>query len=155
MLYHSLFDLETVALRYFNVFGPGQDPHSEYSAVIPKFINRLLAREPLVVFGDGNQSRDFTYIDNVVNANLLALSAKGAAGEVLNIGCGARFSLNHLIEKLEQILGIHARIEYFPAREGDVRDSMADIGKARDILGYEPEISFETGLRLTIKAFNR
>jgi UDP-glucose 4-epimerase len=152
-LYYELFGLETVALRYFNVFGPGQDPHSEYSAVIPRFINRLLAREALTVFGDGNQSRDFTYIDNVVDANLLALTAKNAPGEVFNVGCGARFSLRHLIEKLEQILGTIARVDYLPARDGDVRDSLADIKKARNLLGYEPKISFEAGLRLTVEAF--
>jgi UDP-glucose 4-epimerase len=152
-LYYDLFGLETVALRYFNVFGPGQDPHSEYSAVIPKFINRLMARERLTVFGDGEQSRDFTYVDNVVDANFLALRAKEAAGKVFNVGCGARFSLNQLIEKLEKILGVAARVDYLSARDGDVRDSLADIGKARSILGYEPKVSFEKGLRLTTDAF--
>jgi UDP-glucose 4-epimerase len=152
-LYYDLFGLETVALRYFNVFGPGQDPHSEYSAVIPKFINRLIARERLTVFGDGEQSRDFTYVDNVVDANFLALRAKEAAGKVFNVGCGARFSLNQLIEKLEKILGVAARVDYLSARDGDVRDSLADIGKARSILGYEPKVSFEKGLRLTTDAF--
>jgi UDP-N-acetylglucosamine/UDP-N-acetyl-alpha-D-glucosaminouronate 4-epimerase len=153
-LYYDLFDLETVALRYFNVFGPGQDPHSEYSAVIPKFINRLMARERLTVFGDGKQSRDFTYVDNVVDANFLAVRAKKAAGGVFNVGCGARFSLNQLIEKLEKILGVTAQVDYLPARHGDVRDSLADIEKARNILGYEPRVSFEKGLGLTTAAFN-
>jgi UDP-glucose 4-epimerase len=152
-LYYDLFGLETVALRYFNVFGPGQDPHSEYSAVIPKFINRLMARERLTVFGDGEQSRDFTYVDNVVDANFLALRGKEAAGKVFNVGCGARFSLNQLIEELEKILGVAAQIDYLSARDGDVRDSLADIAKARSILGYEPKVPFEKGLRLTTDAF--
>jgi UDP-glucose 4-epimerase len=107
----------------------------------------------LTVFGDGNQSRDFTYIENVVNANLLALTAKNAPGEVLNIGCGERFSLNDLIAKLAQILGIVAEVDYLPARNGDVRDSLADIHKAQRLLGYEPAVAFETGLRRTIDTF--
>ena len=152
-LYYEFFELETVSLRYFNVFGPGQDPHSEYSAVIPKFVSQLLAKERLTVYGDGEQSRDFTYIDNVVEANLLALNAKNAAGEVFNIGCGAQFSLNQLIKKLEGILGIAAQIDYLPSRLGDVRDSLADISKAQNILGYAPRISFDQGLKRTVEAF--
>ena len=152
-LYNDLFGLETVALRYFNVFGPSQDPHSEYSAVIPKFISRLIAGEPLTVFGDGQQSRDFTYVENVVAANLLAVKAKSAAGTVFNVGCGARYSLNELIERLEKILGVSARVDYLPRRDGDVRDSLADIEKARGILGYEPKVSFEQGLVFTADAF--
>ena len=153
-LYSDLFGLETVALRYFNVFGPWQDPNSEYSAVIPKFIKRLLAGERLTVFGDGEQSRDFTFIENVVHANLLALRAKDASGKVFNIGCGTRFSLNQLIRYLEKLIGITAQVEYLPARRGDVRNSLADIGRARDILGYQPLVSFEQGLGLTVQAFS-
>jgi nucleoside-diphosphate-sugar epimerase len=154
-LYYELYGLETVSLRYFNVFGPGQDPNSEYSAVIPKFISRLLAGQPVTVFGDGEQSRDFTYVDNVVEANLLALGAKEAAGKVLNVGCGQRFSLNELIHMLEKILGLTARVEYLPPRAGDVRDSLAAIDMARAILGYRPGVSVEEGLRRTAAFFSR
>jgi nucleoside-diphosphate-sugar epimerase len=152
-LYYELFCLETVSLRYFNVFGPGQDPHSEYSAVIPKFITKLLAGEPLTVFGDGEQSRDFTYVDNVVEANLLALNAKDALGKVFNVGCGARVSLNDLIRKLEAILGVRAEVDYQPARPGDVRDSLAAIDLAREHLGYSPQVSVDAGLKRTVEAF--
>jgi UDP-glucose 4-epimerase len=152
-LYSGLFGMETVALRYFNVFGPSQDPASEYSAVIPKFINRLLARERLTVFGDGEQSRDFTYIENVIQANMLALRAPGAAGRVFNIGCGAHFSLNYLIKTLEKLTGIEAQVDYLPARHGDVRNSLADITAAGRVLGYRPQVSFEEGLSRTIDAF--
>jgi nucleoside-diphosphate-sugar epimerase len=154
-LYHELFGLETVCLRYFNVFGPAQDPNSEYSAVIPRFITRMLAQQPVTIFGDGEQSRDFTYIDNVVDANILSLQAKDAAGEVFNIGCGARFSLNQLVKELERILDLSAQVDYSPTRPGDVRDSLADIEKARAILGYVPKISFENGLQYTVEAFRR
>lgn len=152
-LYYELYGLETVSLRYFNVFGPGQDPDSEYSAVIPKFIRRLLAGRSLTVFGDGEQSRDFTYIDNVVEANLLALRAAGAAGRVINIGCGGSLSLNRLIEHLQGIIGITPVVEYLPARAGDVRDSLAAIDLARAVLGYVPRISVEEGLRKTVESF--
>ena len=154
-MYYDLFGLHTVCLRYFNVFGPGQDPNSEYSAVIPRFVTRMLAGETLTIFGDGEQSRDFTYVDNVVEANMLAVRAAAGAGEVFNIGCGARFSLNQLIRELEAILGVTARLQYLPERTGDVRDSLAAIDKARSQLGYQPKISFETGLHLTVKSFRR
>ena len=111
-LYHELFGVETISLRYFNVFGPGQDPHSEYSAVIPKFIKGLLAKQPITIYGDGEQSRDFTYIDNVVEANLLALEAPDAAGKMCNIGCGERITLNRLVTLLEQQLGTKAQVSY-------------------------------------------
>jgi nucleoside-diphosphate-sugar epimerase len=152
-MYHDLFGLETVSLRYFNVFGPSQDPHSEYSAVIPKFINKLLHGEKLTVFGDGEQSRDFTYVDNVIAANILALTAADAAGKVFNIGCGSRISLNALINHLEKILGVKAQVEYLPPRAGDVRDSLADISRARSILGFLPHVSLEDGLRHTVAWF--
>ena len=154
-LYYDLFGLHTVCLRYFNVFGPGQDPNSEYSAVIPRFVTRMLAGETLTIFGDGEQSRDFTYVDNVVEANTLAVLGTTGAGEIFNIGCGARFSLNQLIRELEAILGVTARLQYLPERTGDVRDSLAAIDKARSQLGYQPKISFETGLHLTVKSFRR
>jgi len=154
-LYHELYGLETVSLRYFNVFGPGQDPNSEYSAVIPKFISRLLTGQRVTVFGDGEQSRDFTYVDNVVDANFLALAAKDAAGEVFNIGCGAQFSLNQVIHKLEKILGVTAQVEYLPSRAGDVRNSLADIDKAHSVLGYVPKITFESGLARAVETFRK
>jgi nucleoside-diphosphate-sugar epimerase len=151
-LYYRLYGLETVSLRYFNVFGPDQDPYSEYSAVIPKFITKLLARQPLTVYGDGEQSRDFTYVENVVEANLLALRASGASGQVCNIGCGERISLNRLIQLLEEILKTKAKVTYAPPRPGDVRHSLADIALARRLLGYEPKVMAREGLRRTVEA---
>lgn len=152
-LYYDLYGLETVSLRYFNVFGADQDPHSEYSAVIPKFITKLLAKEPLTIYGDGEQSRDFTYVDNVVEANLLALRAIDAVGHVCNIGCGARITLNELTRLLEEILGTKANVDYTDPRAGDVRHSLADITKARHLLGYEPKVMVQEGLRRTVQAF--
>src|SRR5882672_10028969 len=152
-VYHMLHGLETVSLRYFNVFGPGQDPHSEYSAVIPKFITGLLANQPITIFGDGEQSRDFTFIDNVVEANLLALRAKEAPGIVCNIGCAERITLNQLIQILEKITDTKARVEYAAGKPGDVRHSLADIGRAKAILQYQPKISVEEGLQRTVAAY--
>ena len=151
-LYYDLYGLETVSLRYFNVFGPGQDPYSEYSAVIPKFITKLLAKQPLTVYGDGEQSRDFTYVENVVEANLLALRAKHAPGSVANIGCGARSSLNVLIHLLEEVVGTKAEVNYAQSKPGDVRHSLADIASARGLLGYEPKVMAREGLRRTVNA---
>ena len=151
-LYHDLYGLETVSLRYFNVFGPGQDPNSEHSAVIPKFIKGLLAFQPLIVFGDGEQSRDFTYVENVVQANIAALHAEGAVGRVFNIAYGERISLNTLIGTLERIIGVKAKVKFEPTRNGDVRHSLADIHLARSILGYEPNVGVEQGLKKTVEA---
>jgi nucleoside-diphosphate-sugar epimerase len=152
-LYNDLYGLETVSLRYFNVFGPGQDPHSEYSAVIPKFITRLMAQQPITMHGDGEQSRDFTFIENVVEANLLALKAADAPGQMCNIGCGVRISLNQLVTLLEKELEVTAQVVYGPAKAGDVRHSLADIGRAKTILEYNPKITVEEGLRRTVAAF--
>jgi UDP-glucose 4-epimerase len=154
-LYHSLYGLETISLRYFNVFGPGQDPHSEYSAVVPKFINALLANRPITIFGDGEQSRDFTYVENVVEANLLAAHATAMAGNVCNVGCGERITLNTLIRLLEEIIGVKAKVNYAEAKPGDVRHSLADIMAARHILGYEPKVMLQEGLTRTVEAFRR
>jgi UDP-glucose 4-epimerase len=151
-LYYDLYGLETVSLRYFNVFGPSQDPHSEYSAVIPKFITRLLASESITIYGNGEQSRDFTYVDNVVDANLLALRAVDGPGKVLNVGCGERINLNTLIQLLERIIGVKANINYADPKPGDVRHSLADVALARRILTYEPKIMVEEGLRRTVEA---
>ena len=152
-LYNDLYGLETVSLRYFNVFGPSQDPWSEYSAVIPKFATRLQSRQPLVVFGDGEQSRDFTYVDNVVEANILAIKAQRTAGAVINVGCGESLTLNRLIRFLEEILHVQAVVDYEPPRRGDVRHSLADISLARDVLGYQPKVTLVEGLRRTVEFF--
>lgn len=152
-LYYDLYGLETVSLRYFNVFGPDQDPDSEYSAVIPKFIIKLLARKSLTVYGDGEQSRDFTYVENVVESNLLATKAAETVGQVFNIGCGERTSLNELIGLLEQIIGLKAEVSYVATRPGDVRHSLADIMLARRLLGYEPKVSLQDGLKRTVQRF--
>lgn len=146
-----LFDIETVSLRYFNVFGPRQDPNSRYAAVIPAFIRAMVGGTPLPLEGDGTQSRDFTYVENVVAANLCALDAPGVSGEVFNVGCGARYSLNQLIEELARIIGVEPRIERLPGRAGDVPHSLADISKARELLQYEPGVGFAEGLRRTVE----
>ncbi|MGN6717854.1 MAG: SDR family oxidoreductase [Candidatus Binatia bacterium] len=152
-LYHKLYGLQTISLRYFNVFGPAQDPHSEYSAVIPKFITALLAKKPITVYGDGEQSRDFTYVENVVEANLLAAEASSAAGIMCNIGCGERVSLNTLIRVLEENIGVKAEVTYAEPKAGDVRHSLADIAAARRVLGYEPKVMLNEGLKRTVEAF--
>lgn len=152
-VFSDVYALETVSLRYFNVFGPRQCPSSEYSAVIPKFIAAMLKGQPVTIYGDGEQSRDFTYVENVVNANLLACRAPHAAGEVINIGCGAEVSLNELILAMEKHLGIKAHREHTRPRPGDVKRSRADIARARSLLGYEPTVAFDEGLRETLKWF--
>ena len=154
-LYYDLYGLETVSLRYFNVFGPDQDPHSEYSAVIPKFITKLLAKQPLTIFGDGEQSRDFTYIENVVEANMLAVRAMEAPGSLCNIGCGERITLNQLVGLLDEIVGIKANVNHIATKAGDVRHSLADITRARCLLAYEPKVMVKEGLRRTVQAFTK
>lgn len=145
--------LETVSLRYFNVFGPRQDPNSQYAAVIPLFITALLAARRPVVFGDGTQSRDFTYIDNVVDANLAASKSPGASGEAINVACGERYSLLDLLGVLGAIIGHKADPELRPPRVGDVLHSQAAIDKAQRLLGFKPGIGFEEGLRKTVANF--
>ncbi len=140
------FGLESVSLRYFNVFGPRQDPNSEYSAVIPRFLFAMLDGRRPVVYGDGLQSRDFTHVDNVVQANLLACTAPGAAGGVFNVAAGNSFSLLRLLEELGRLIGRPADPEFMPARIGDVRHSLADLTHSREILGYEPKLDFSQGL---------
>jgi nucleoside-diphosphate-sugar epimerase len=153
-VFASLYPIETVSLRYFNVFGPRQDPSSHYAAVIPKFVTAALRKEPATIFGDGEQTRDFCFIDNVVNANLLAASTpKKLAGQVVNIACGDRTSLNELWRMVGKLTGYSAAPRYEPTRPGDVRDSLADIGAAQSLLGYEPKVRLEEGLRRTIDAF--
>lgn len=146
----ATFGFETVCLRYFNVFGPRQDPHSQYSAVIPLFITALLAGKRPTIYGDGEQSRDFTYIDNVVHGNLLAADAPGAAGKSINLANGRQTSLLELIHVLNKLLGTKVQPIHQPARVGDVRESLADITLARKLLNYEPPVGFEEGLRRSI-----
>jgi nucleoside-diphosphate-sugar epimerase len=145
-LFHQLFGLETVCLRYFNVFGPRQDPKSEYAAVVPRFATRLLAGKQPTVYGDGEQTRDFTFVTNVVEANLKAATAPDACGEAFNIGCGNQVSLNHLLSLLNQILGASVSAVYEPSRAGDVRHSVADISKAKKLMNYSPAITLKEGL---------
>ncbi|HET9719061.1 MAG TPA: NAD-dependent epimerase/dehydratase family protein [Solirubrobacteraceae bacterium] len=148
--FYQVYELETVALRYFNVFGPRQDPQSEYAAVIPRFIWAYQHGEPPVIFGDGEQSRDFTYIENVVQANMAALEVKAIGGRVYNIACGDRITLNELAESLRREIGCDIEPVHGPDRPGDVRHSMADISKARAELGYEPVVDLEEGVRVTV-----
>jgi nucleoside-diphosphate-sugar epimerase len=143
------YGLETVCLRYFNIFGPRQDPDSPYSGVLSRFATAFLDGEQPVVFGDGEQTRDFTYVENAVQANLLASEAPDAAGQTFNVGTGARISLNRTLELLRKISGKHLEAKYDPPREGDIRDSQADISRAKRSLGYEPSVEFEEGLQKT------
>ncbi len=149
-VYSRAFDLPTVSLRYFNVFGPWQDPASEYAAVIPKFIRLALQGRPLPVHGDGLQSRDFTYVDNVVEANLLAAEAE-VSGVALNVGAGARYTLMELIERLQQIFGRRLEVVHEPPRAGDVRHTQADVTLAQRLIGYSPRVDFATGLARTVE----
>ena len=150
-VFAGVYGLPVVSLRYFNIFGPYQDPASEYAAVIPRFIQAMLAGERPVIFGDGEQSRDFTYIDNAVQANLLACHGeKVGGGEVLNIACGTRYTLNALVEALNGILGTALVPRYAEPRPGDVRHSQAEIDRARALLGYRVKVDFREGLRRTV-----
>lgn len=145
------YGLETASLRYFNIFGPRQDPDSPYSGVLSRFATAFLDEEQPVVYGDGEQTRDFTYVENAVQANLLACEAPGASGEVFNVGTGGRVSLNQTLELLRRVTGKKLEAKYEPPREGDIRDSQADISKAREYLGYEPTVGFEEGLQKTFE----
>lgn len=151
--YASSFGLETVVIRYFNVFGPRQDPDSEYSAVIPKFVTAMLHGKRPTIFGDGMQSRDFTYVDNVVHGNLAAADCPAASGQVFNVACGGQFSLLQLIDSINRVLGTEIEPKFAEARPGDVRDSLADITAARSVLGYEPLVDFDEGLRRSIEYY--
>jgi nucleoside-diphosphate-sugar epimerase len=150
-LFTRLYGLETVSIRYFNVFGPRQDPSSPYSGVISVFATALLENRPPTIFGDGNQTRDFTYVANVVDGVLRACEAPRASGEIINVATGGRISLNQLFEEMRKLVGGTLTPVYEESRKGDVRDSQADITKARELLGYEPTVSFEEGLRKTIE----
>ena len=148
------YGLETVTIRYFNVFGPRQDPNSEYSAVIPLFVTAMLAGKQPTIFGDGYQSRDFTYVDNVVAGNLAAADAANASGRVFNVACGQQFTLLDLIASINRVLGTSIEPIFNKPRAGDVRESLADISAAREILGYEPVIDFDEGLRRSIDYYD-
>jgi UDP-glucose 4-epimerase len=149
-VFTDVYQLETVSLRYFNIFGPRQDPTSPYSGVLSRFVSALLQNQPPVVFGDGEQSRDFTFVANAVQANLLACAAPNVAGKVYNIGVGQRITLNRTLEALGDIIGNRPEPRHEDARAGDVRHSQADISAARRDLGYEPAVGFEEGLRQTV-----
>jgi nucleoside-diphosphate-sugar epimerase len=155
-VFAKLYGLETICFRYFNVFGPNQDPTSQYSAVIPKFINILKKGESPVIYGDGSQSRDFTYVHNVVEANLQACEKDMAefSGEVFNIAYGKRVTLNELVEKLNKILVKDIKANFTEPRPGDVKHSLANIGKASQFLNYSPKIDFDEGLKKTIESTN-
>lgn len=149
------YGLETVCLRYFNIFGPRQDPHSPYSGVLAKFITQMLAGEQPVMFGDGKQSRDFTYVENAVHANLLACKApaKDVAGKVFNVASGRHVYLNDLYRILQKLTGYSAQAKYGAERRGDVKDSLADLSRAEKYLGYRPTVSPEEGLRRTVECY--
>jgi len=151
-VFTHIYGLETVALRYFNVFGPRQDPASPYAAVIPKFVQALRTGVSPVIYGDGNQSRDFTYVDNVVEANFRAAAAKRASARAFNVGCGRSVTLNALLAQTARLMGVDAQPSHGPARPGDVRESLADIRAGRQTLGYEVIVPFEEGLARTVAA---
>jgi UDP-glucose 4-epimerase len=150
-IFSKLYGLETVSLRYFNVFGPRQDPDSQYAAVVPLFIQAALDGVPLTVHGDGMQSRDFTFIDNVVQANLRAMEAPGVGGEAFNIACGSRYTLMDIVHAIESSFGRKLTCNHTPSRAGDVRHTLADISKAERLLDFHPTIGFEDGMARTIE----
>jgi nucleoside-diphosphate-sugar epimerase len=154
-VFSKVFGLDTVALRYFNVFGPYQNPTSQYAAAIPAFVTAILKDTPPTIYGDGEQSRDFTYIDNVVEANLLAAKTEGTNGEVVNIACGEAVTVNQIIEMINDILGKNVQPEYTSPRPGDVKHSLADITKAGRVIGYKPVIKFKDGLEKAIDWYSK
>jgi len=149
-VFYKCYGLETISLRYFNVFGPRQDPKSQYAAAIPAFVTAILHEQPPTIYGDGEQTRDFTFIDNVVHANMLAARVEHTHGEVVNIACGERVSVNQIIKTINELLGKNVPSNYTDVRAGDVKHSLADISLAREVIGYEPVINFEDGLRKAI-----
>jgi len=149
-VFYEVFSLETISLRYFNVFGPHQDPTSQYAAAIPAFVTAILKDKPPTVFGDGLQTRDFTYVDNVVEANLLAATAEHTAGQVLNIACGKAVTVNETIDVINELLGKNIKPLYTDPRPGDIKHSLADITLAKNLIGYEPTVQFKDGLKLAI-----
>ncbi len=154
-VFDLIYGLSTIGLRYFNVFGPRQDPYSQYAAVIPNFILKILKGESPTVYGDGEQSRDFTYVSDIVEANLLAATAEGVSGEVFNIACGQKMTVNQLVQEINGILGTRINPVHEDARPGDVRHSLADISRAQESIRYRPRFSFRQGLEQTINAFRQ
>lgn len=144
------YGMQTLTMRYFNVFGPRQDPASQYAAAIPAFVTSILRGHPPTVYGDGEQTRDFTYIDNVVEANLLAARAAKTSGEVINIACGGHVTVNEIIRDINKLLGKDVKPNYQPSRQGDIRHSWADIGLSEQVIGFRPVVSFAEGLRRAI-----
>lgn len=149
-VFYNVFGLQTISLRYFNVFGPHQDPTSQYAAAIPAFVTSILKDKPPTIYGDGEQSRDFTYVDNVVEANLLAARARKTAGEVINIACGKAITVNEIIEMINEILGKNIKPIYAAPRPGDVKHSLADITLAKKLIKFKPKVSFRQGLEKAI-----
>jgi len=149
-VFYQVFGLETISLRYFNVFGPQQDPKSQYAAAIPAFVTAILKNEPPTIYGDGQQSRDFTYIDNVVQANLLAARAKQTKGEVVNIACGLAVTVNEIIAMINDATGKNVKPNYTDSRPGDVKHSLADITLAEKTIGFKPKVTFSEGLQKAI-----
>ena len=154
-VFHLAYGLETVALRYFNIFGPRQDPKSQYAAVIPNFVTAALQKKPATIFGDGHTSRDFCYIENAVEANLLACTAPGAAGEMFNIACGESTSLLQVVDVIAEIVGEKIPPRHEPSRPGDIKHSLADISKARRILGYTGRVKFAEGIARTVAWYRK
>lgn len=148
--FYECYGLETLSVRYFNVFGPRQDPKSQYAAAIPAFVSAILKNEPPTIYGDGEQTRDFTYIDNVVHGNVLAMQAAKTEGQWVNVACGGQISVNDVIRTINELLGTDVQPNYAPTRPGDVKHSCADISLAKELLGYEPVISFPDGLNKAI-----
>ncbi len=154
-VFYTVFGLETISLRYFNVFGPHQDPMSQYAAAIPAFVTAILKDKPPTIYGDGEQSRDFTYVDNVVDANLLAARAKKTSGEVINIACGKAVTVNEIIDMINNLTGKSVEPEYTEPRPGDIKHSLADISAAAKLIGYKPKVSFEQGLQKAIDWYRK
>ncbi len=148
--FYHCYGLETLSLRYFNVFGPRQDPASQYAAAIPAFVAAILADESPTIFGDGEQTRDFTYIDNVVHANMRAAEVAKTEGQVINIACGQRVTVNQIIARINELLGKSVPSHHVPDRPGDVKHSLAAIDRAQEVIGYKPSVTFDEGLRLAI-----
>lgn len=154
-VFYEVFGLETISLRYFNVFGPNQDPASQYAAAIPAFVTAILKDEPPTIYGDGQQSRDFSYVDNVVEANLLAARAQKTSGEVINIAYGKAVTVNEIIGMINNLTGKNIKPVYTDPRLGDVKHSLADIGAAEKLIGYKPTVDFEKGLQLAIDWYRK
>jgi UDP-glucose 4-epimerase len=151
--FSRVYPLETIALRYFNVFGPNQDPSSQYAAVVPRFVTAIAEGRPVPIYGDGHQKRDFTYVSNIVEANLLAVDAGEANGTIVNVATGRATSVHELADTIGSILGLPVERELHPARTGDIRDSYADVTRARELLGWEARVGLEDGLRIAAEAF--